>query len=65
MFLGDSKFHKLMVTISLTSVSVILTFGLVKALFFDANKPAIREILFVIIYDSIWIFGYIFYVRKK
>lgn len=65
MFFGDSKFHKLTVIIAMTSVSLILTIALIKALFFDVDKPALREVLFVIVYDLIWLFGYIFYVRKK
>jgi len=65
MFIGDSKFIRVCVIIAFSIVCLVLTLAFVLPYFTSQNKPPLRAVLFVLLFDIISIVGFIHYFVLK
>lgn len=65
MFIGDSKFIRIIATIAFSVVCLALTAAFVIPYLVSENKPPLRAVLFVILFDIVSVGLLIYYFTKK
>lgn len=65
MFLSNSPFTKNLVIILITFLCLLFTLITIISWFSAEKKPDLVAILFVILFDIVWVLLYLFYVSKK